>query len=255
MNPKQNAAKADEEMQWERFNEITTNRRSHDSLRQFTRTALNESDIQRIITLDSDIQALKDRIKNIELGIHHAEMKYKQTGNMQRLCVANALTSKVLDEKSKLAKFERERENIVSKTRNQQKLLETALRMTMPDIFDSIPSAGAPVKNKENRMTGNVALKRKQLGTYRLACDTIEDHTVDSDTKIDKEFSSRCSELRGSQESLNKSMRVIDEDDSSEVEYETRPESGCSGGSDWRGSMDALNKTMRSIVLEDSDSE
>lgn len=255
MNTKQNAAKTDEDMQWERFNEITNDRhRSPDPMhQQFTRTALNEGDIQLIITLDSCIQAQKDRIKNIELGTHQAEMKYKQTGNMQRLCVANSLSSKVLAEKLQLATIEREREKILTKTKNQRKLLETALRMTMPEVFD--PNLSSPVKRTASEMNATAALKRKQLETYRLACATIENLTVDSDAEFDKEFSGseRCSDWSGSQESLNKSMRLIDFDDNEECD--TRPGSGCSGGSDWRGSMDALNKTMRSIVLEDSDSE
>lgn len=248
MNSKQNAAKADDNMHWERFNEITATRRSLDSM--FTRSAFNEGDIQRIMTLDSHIQAHKDRIKNIELGTQHAEMKYKQTGNMQRLCVANALSLKVMAEKLQLANIEREREKIVTKTRNQRTLLETALRMTMPDIFDPNTSAGA----LGNEMNAKVVLKQNQLEKYRFACATREDLTGDNDVEFDKEISSsgRCSDWRGSQES---SIRFLDEDDSGEMECEIRPGSGCSGGSDWRGSMDCLNKTMRNIVLEDSDSE
>lgn len=259
MNPKQNEANTDDDMEWGRFNEITTNRCSRDPKpHQFTRTALNEGDIQRIMTLDSCIKAQKDRINNIELGTQHAEMKYKQTGNMQRLCVANSLSSKILTEKLQLAKIEREREKILAKTMNQRKLLETALRMTMPEIFDPNTS---PVKSTEKEITSQAALKRKQLETYRLACATIEDLTVDGDAEYDMEISGsdrgsdRCSDWRGSQETLDKAKRLIDVDDNDEDVCETRPGSGCSVGSDWRGSMDALNKTMRNIELDDSDSE
>lgn len=255
MNPKKDAAKTDDDILWERINKNATARRSFDH--HFSRTALNDGDIQRIITLDSEIQAQKDHIKTIELGTNHAAMKYKQTGNMQRLCVANTLSSKVLAEKLQLAKFEREREQLIANSRNQRNLLETALRITMPEVFDPSTSACAPIRRTENEMSAKAALKRNQLETYRSAYATIEDLTVDSDMEFDKEISGsgKCSDSMGSHESLNKSTRLIGIDDSGDDECEIRPGSGCSGSSDWRGSMDALNKTMRDIVLEDSDSE